>query len=191
VSHLYIKREYVINPWLIYPVYGHNIKRWPTIELIKQSPFDNEFRKEVAKHIQNAKKSIKIVTGEISAYNYFDLRDAAEDAAKRGVKIDVYANDPDNNIINRLISHEINVYIGKEDLSEHFMICDDKDVIVSQKDEHRIRPTPMGNRKGIIIDIPNKVEGYIERFEKLKSNAEKKRIEGTDTLVKALRNPIR
>lgn len=71
------------------------------------------------------------------------------------------------------------------------MICDDKDVIVSQKDEHRIRPTPMGNRKGIIIDIPNKVGEYVERFEKLKSNAEKKTIVGTDPLVKALRNPIR
>jgi len=31
----------------------------------------------------------------ISACNYFDLREAAEEAAERGVKIDVYANSPD------------------------------------------------------------------------------------------------
>ena len=46
---------------------------------INQSPFDNEFREQVAKYIRNAKKTIKIVTGEISAYNYYDLRNAAEE----------------------------------------------------------------------------------------------------------------
>ena len=115
---------------------------------INQSPFDNEFREQVAKHIRNAKKTIKIVTGEISAYNYYDLRNAAEESAKKGIEIDVYATGPDRNIINRLISHKINVYIGSEDSLEHFMICDDI-VIISQKDENRIKPTPMGRRNGL------------------------------------------
>jgi putative NIF3 family GTP cyclohydrolase 1 type 2 len=81
-----------------------------TIIIIKKSPFDNNFRQIVADHIRNAKKTIKIVTGEISSYNYYDLRNAAEDAAERGVKIDVYATSPDRDIINRLIHNGINVY---------------------------------------------------------------------------------
>ena len=121
---------------------------------INQSPFDNEFREQVAKYIRNAKKTIKIVTGEISAYNYYDLRNAAEESAKKGIEIVVYATGPDRNIINRLISHKINVYIGSEDSLEHFMICDDDIVIISQKDENRIKPTPMGRRKRFNLRRP-------------------------------------
>ncbi len=43
---------------------------------IKQTPFDKKFREIVEEHIRQSNKSIKIVTGEISAYNYFDLRNA-------------------------------------------------------------------------------------------------------------------
>jgi hypothetical protein len=157
---------------------------------IKQSPFDNEFREQVAKHIRNAKKNIKIVTGEISAYNYYDLRNAAEEIAEKGIQIDVYATGPDRNIINRLISHKINVYTGSEDSADHFMICDDKIAIVSQKDENRIKPTPMGKRRGSIINDSKAVKQYITRFEKLKINAKKEKIRGLDPLVKALQNPI-
>jgi hypothetical protein len=158
---------------------------------IKQSLFDKEFRRKVANSIRDAKKSIKIVTGEISAYNYFDLRNSAEEAANRGVKIEVYANGPETDIMNRLISHEIDVYIGEEDSSEHFMICDDKYVIVSKKDENRTKPTQMGNRKDFVIDDRGKVKEYIQRFNRLKRNAQKKNIQGSDPLVKALRNPLR
>ena len=156
--------------------------------IIKQSPFDNKFRRLVAGHIRNAKKSIKIVTGEISAYNYFDLRNAAEEAARRDVRIDVYASGPHRDIINRLIYHNINVYIGRDDPIQHFMIIDDKKVIVSQKEENRIKPTPMGNRKGKILDDSDEVKKYIQTFEKLKENARKEKIQGIDPLVKAVRN---
>lgn len=158
---------------------------------IGQSLFDEEFRRHVAKNIRNAKKSVKIVTGEISAYNYFDLRNAAEEAASRRVKIEVYANGPERNIMNRLISHKIDVYIGEENSSEHFMICDYERVIVSKKEENRIRPTQMGNRKGFIIDDRSKVRTYIQEFSRLKRNAQKKRMKGIDPLVKALRKPLK
>ena len=64
------------------------------------------------------------------------------------------------------------------------MISDDNIVIVSQKDENGIKPTPMDKRRGLILDDPNAVEQYIQRFERLKINAKKEKIRGLDPLVK-------
>jgi len=157
---------------------------------IKQTPFDKKFREIVQERIRNANKSIKIVTGEISAYNYFDLRTAAEEAAKRGVKIDVYASGPDRDIINRLIHNNINVYVGDSDPQEHFMISDEREVIISIKKENRPKPTEMGKRRGIIKGDAIDVREYKERFEQLKKNARKEKIIGKDPLIEALNHPI-
>lgn len=157
---------------------------------IKSDPFDSEFRKIVADSIRNSKKSIKIVTGEIAAYNYFDLRTAAEEAGERGVKIDVYATGPDRDIINRLVHNNINVYIGNEDPRQHFMICDDKFVVTSEKDENRARPTPMGIRRGSVLKSAGDVKKYNKIFSRLKSAATKEQVTGEDSLIRALREPV-
>ncbi len=138
---------------------------------IESDPFDIEFRTKVASHIRKAKKSIKIVTGEISAYDYLDLRNAAEEAADKGVKIDIYATGPDPAIVNRLLSFNINVYLGKEDPLKHFMIVDDRKVIISYKEANRQHPTPMGQRKAVISDEPKDMKECKEAFAKLKGNA--------------------
>jgi hypothetical protein len=160
------------------------------ISEIRQTPFDKEFREIVEKCIRESNKSIKIVTGEISAYNYFDLRSAAEEAAKRGVKIDVYASGPDRDIINRLIHNNINVYVGDRDPQEHFMICDEREVIISIKQVNRPKPTKMGKRRGITKDNAKDVREYKEKFEQLKKNARKEKITGQDPLLEALNHPI-
>jgi sugar-specific transcriptional regulator TrmB len=157
---------------------------------IEQTPFDKKFRGIVEEYIRESNKSIKIVTGEISAYNYFDLRSASEEAASRGVKIDVYASGPHTDIINRLIHHKINVFIGDRDPQEHFMICDERKVIVSIKEKNRTKPTVMGKRIGVIKDTASEVRKYMEMFEGLKKNARKQRIEGEDPLLAALNHPI-
>jgi hypothetical protein len=159
---------------------------------IEQTPFDKKFRGIVEEYIQGSNKSIKIVTGEISAYNYFDLRNAAEEAASRGVKIDVYANGPHTDIINRLIHHKINVFIGDRDPQEHFMICDERKVIVSVKEKIRTKPlvSVMGKRIGLIKDTASEVRKYMEMFEGLKKNARKQRIVGEDPLLAVLNHPI-
>ena len=157
---------------------------------IKQTPFDKKFREIVEEHIRQSNKSIKIVTGEISAYNYFDLRNATEKPLTRGVKIDVYASGPYIDIINRLIHHKINVYIGDSDPQEHFMICDERKVIVSVKEENRTKPTVMGKRIGVIKDTASDVRKYMEKFKELKKNARKQRIVGQDPLLEALNHPI-
>jgi hypothetical protein len=157
-----------------------------TIIIIKQSPFDNNFRQIVADHIRNAKKTIKIVTGEISSYNYYDLRNAAEDAAERGVKVDVYATSPDRDIINRLIHNGINVFTGEEIPKEHFMIIDNKKVIISYKERDLKIPTPMGDRKGKLTDTLKEVKKYLLVFEKLKKEAIKESMSGEDPLQRIL-----
>ncbi len=62
----------------------------------------------------------------------------------------MYADSPYTDIINRLIDHKINVYIGDSDPQEHFMICDERKVIVSVKEENGPKPTVMGKRIGVI-----------------------------------------
>lgn len=157
---------------------------------IKSDPFDAEFRRTVVESIQKAKKSIRIVTGEIAAYNFYDLRTAVEDAAERSVKIEVYASSPEPDIINRLINNDIDVYVGSEDPRQHFMISDDEQVIISGKDKNRVKPIPLGNRRGTILDSPQEVKKYVKMFTELKSRATKARLSGEDPLIRALRKPM-
>ena len=157
---------------------------------IRSDPFDAAFRDIVAAKINEARKTIKIVTGEIAAYNYHDLRTAAEEAAERGVDIEVYATGPDRDIINRLIHNKIKVYIGKDDPKEHFMICDGKEIVISEKGDLRTKPTPMGNRRGRIVNSRSELRRHIQIFKRLISKAVKARMEGEDPLVRALREPV-
>lgn len=159
---------------------------------IRSSQFDSEFRKVVLPYVQKAKKSIKIVTGEISAYNYFELRKAAEEAAERGVDIQVYANGPDENISNRLIRHNIDVYTGRKEIdSEHFMIVDDKEVIISQKGRNRRIPTEMGERKGYVIkDDAPEVKKRIKLFRMLLESSKKVKIRKSDPVFELTEKPL-
>jgi hypothetical protein len=157
---------------------------------IPTDPFDLKFREHIASEIRKAKKSIKIVTGEIGSYNYFDLRSAAEDAAKRGVDIHVYSVTPERDITNRLIHNKINVYRGNQDPKEHFIIRDDKAVTISFKDEGRIKPTPMGKRKAKYTEDPKVVSDSLQIFKKLMQRATKVKISGRDPLEEALEKPV-
>ena len=158
---------------------------------IKSSLFDEEFRQHVVQYIREATKNIKIVTGEISAYNYLELRNAAEEAANRGIEVDVYATGPDNDIINRLIYKGINVYIGTEDPQEHFMIVDNEKMIISSKGKDRPIPTPMGNREGqIVVKESGKIREKLSEFKRLKERAIKRELEGQDPLERAFGKPV-
>ncbi len=158
---------------------------------INRTKFDSQFRQIVAGEIRNAKNSIKIVTGEISAYDYLDLRNPAEEAARNGIQIEVYASGPNRNIINRLIYNGINVYTGKEVPNEHFMVIDDKRAIISYKQENRVIPTPMGDRMGMSTDNSDEVSRLLSSFESLKKSAMKETIHGQDPLETILDNNIR
>jgi hypothetical protein len=150
---------------------------------IPSDPFDIEFRTKVASYIRKAKKTIQIVTGEIGAYDYLDLRNAAEDAADKGVKIEVYASSPEPAIVHRLLSFNVNVYLGNEDPEKHFMIIDGKEVIISFKERNRQRPTPIGERKAVISNNIEDLRKCRETFSHLKNKATKQVLSDRDPVT--------
>lgn len=156
---------------------------------IPSDSFDLKFREHVAREIRKAKKSIKIVTGEAGSYNYFDLRNEAEDAANRGVKIYVYAVSPDPDTANRLVHNRIIVYKGKEEPNDHFVIRDDKAVTISFE-AARTRPTPMGQRIAEFTEDRKAVSYSLQEFRRLVKKAKKVRLSGKDPLERALEKPI-
>lgn len=153
-----------------------------TREDIPQDPFDINFRRKVASEIRKAKHNIQVITGEISAYDYLDMRRAAEEAAERGVKIEVYAKIPDEATIERLLAYGIDVYLGQEDPLEHCMIRDGKAVTISYKQKGRQIPTPMGERIAVWSNEPEEVREYKSRFQRLKGSATKQVSTGKDPL---------
>src|SRR5438132_4985331 len=66
--------------------------------MIKPDHTDEDFRRKVAKLIDYAKDEIIVITGEISACGFPDLKWAAERARERGVTVKVYASKPSPDI---------------------------------------------------------------------------------------------
>lgn len=153
-----------------------------TREVIPKHPFDIPFRSKVASEIRAARKSIQIITGEISAYDFLELRTAAEDAAERKVNIEVYVTSPEPSIIERLLSFGIRVYIGKKDPREHCIIRDGEAVTVSYKKAGRTVPTPDGEREAVWYDSPVQVKKYKALFKALKRSATPQAPTGKDAL---------
>jgi hypothetical protein len=81
------------------------------------------------------------------------------------------------------------VYTGKEIPKEHFMVIDNKKVIISYKERGRKIPMPMGDRKGKLTDTPKEVKQRSLMFEKLKKEAIKESISGVDPLQRILNTP--
>ena len=160
-----------------------------TIKIPRDS-FGLKFREHVAREIRKAKKSIKIVTGEGGSYNYFDLRNEAEDAANRGVKIYVYSVWADPDVANRLIHNKMTVYKGNEDPKDHFVIRDDEAVTTSFKEIDRIKPTPMGQRRAEFTEDSRVVAKSSQTFKRLIGKSKKVRMSGKDPLEQALEKPI-
>jgi hypothetical protein len=94
--------------------------------VIHQSTFDREFREQVTKLLSLAKTEVIIMAGELSSYDFLDLRDAFDTVIERGIKSMVYANAPPIHTINRLVLKGVEVYIGKRMLEDHYTIVDRK-----------------------------------------------------------------
>lgn len=132
---------------------------------IKQSPLDSDFRWEANKIIGLARKEICIVTGEFSIYYFSDVRESLRDALHRGVKIKAYMGKCDEDTIHRAVSDGIVAYPGKKlPPKDHYMIIDNKHVIVS-KEHQRYRD---GVRHGY-YSINNKKDAQQKKrlFDKL------------------------
>jgi len=115
-------------------------------EEIEPSTSDEKFRKAVKEAIDSAKNEVVVITGELGSYRFPELKQAAQQALDRGVKIKVYATEaaPSDDVA-EIIKSGGELYIGKIRANNHYLVIDKKMVIVSEK-EGIEAPTKIGTR---------------------------------------------
>lgn len=155
----------------------------------KNDSLDEDFRGKVRKLLDEAEQEIFIITGEGGSYQYQDLRWALERAQERGVSVKIYCVHPPQTYVNKNLQLGSDVYIGNEDLENHYLVVDGKHTIVS-----KIRAgEEVGKRKG---ELKRNEEEFarekIDLFHKLASQAEKinePKID-EDPLQQLIQNPL-
>lgn len=153
---------------------------------IKRDSTDEDFRRNTADLIDSAKKEILIITGEASAYDYPDLKWAAERARKRDVSIKVYASNLPQRVVNGFLSRGVRVFKGPK-VADHYLVIDGKSYIHS-----RPHPPAIGARAGEVHENePKGAAQIVRKFEKLVAKSEELReIDWKhDPLWKALQKP--
>jgi phosphatidylserine/phosphatidylglycerophosphate/cardiolipin synthase-like enzyme len=157
------------------------------LKTIKRDSTDENFRRYAAKLIDSAKKEVLVIAGEIGAYNFPDLKWAAERARKRGVSVKVYATNPPQQVVNGLLAKGIGVYKGPV-MKDHYLIVDSKSFIHSKPHQPVV-----GKREGeVCMNKPAEARKVVKRFEKLVENSKPltKVDWKQDPLWKALRKPL-
>jgi hypothetical protein len=130
-----------------------------TATKIPQTDQDKTFREDVLDLIRNSRSSVQVIAGELGSYDFPELREAAHDAAARGVKIDVYANEPRPEVIAHLRNAGAHIVVGNLRAWHHYLVVDGKTVIVSLKHGH-VGPTKTGTREGVLHrDDPSLASG--------------------------------
>jgi hypothetical protein len=84
----------------------------------------------MASEIRAAKKTLQISAGDITDYDFLDLRVALEETAERRIKIDICAVNSDRNLSERMLVFGINVY-AVEGVDKSFIIRDRTAVTIS------------------------------------------------------------
>lgn len=154
---------------------------------ISRDSTDEDFRRRAAKLIDSAKREIIVITGEISAYGYADLKWAAERARDRNVSVKVYASSPSPEITNSLLARGVEIFIGPR-VKNHYLVVDSKSFILSNPHAREI-----GRRTGELHERdPNGAGRVKAQFETLLAKAKplRKLDWSKDTLRKALDKPI-
>jgi hypothetical protein len=155
------------------------------MQRFSHSGADMEFRRVVRQRLDSARRSVRVVTGEFSAFsNYLELQWAVERAINRGVKFRVYAHSLDPGIARKLMNWGAELYLGKDCGGDHFMIVDGHDVVVSEKHA----PSSIGERHGYLTSdarpFQNSFNTLIRRGRRLR------RVAGEDPLQALLHRPI-
>jgi len=153
-----------------------------------ESFLDREFRREMKRLIDSAEKEILVITGEVGSFeNYQDLRWAIQRAINRGVKVRVFAISPRKAIVNKMVSTGCEVYIGKEELKDHYTVIDKRVVVESR--EHQ--PGGLGVRHGIGYEDTKKAEEIAKRFEGYAERARRAELDDReDPALRLLERPL-
>lgn len=159
--------------------------------VIPQDTTDEHFRRHTKDLIDSARKEIIVIAGELGAYSFHDLRQAAEAATERGIKIRIYGSSPGRDIVNRLVRHGCEVYIGKEKPYDHYMLVDRKSYIISKKGESKACETMIGTRLGYkYLNDKSGAKEIVNLFNRLTKGLDKEKIRGEDPFVLALKSPL-
>lgn len=152
------------------------MKEMKIIEVLR-SPLDRTFREQVYKLLSLANEEIIVMGGELSSYDFFDLRDAFDTAIEKGVKARVYATHPSVHTINRLVLKGVEVYVGKNELKDHFTIVDRKHWAISESHP----PYTIGERRGkVYLNDPEGAERILKLFEEYIKNPETRKYTSID-----------
>lgn len=120
---------------------------------LPNSPEDARFRAAVLAQLQSAKSRIQVIAGELGSYRFPELRAAALERFRAGVRISAYANEPDPETLAELRSAGVDVTIGSLRSFHHYLLVDGSRVITSFKEEPGV-PTPTGRRRAVASDDP-------------------------------------
>lgn len=156
--------------------------------VFKASVFDEDFRRVMSDLLDKAEEEILVVTGEAGAFSsYEDLKWAIRRAAGRGVKVRVYALEPEQSTINKMISFGCEVYLGDEVPKDHYTVIDKKVVVTSLEHE----PRKVGVRQGAAVFDRKKAEAKAKEFSGYRKKAHKAKIDlKNDPLLKVLKKPL-
>jgi hypothetical protein len=155
----------------------------------KQTPFDEEFRKNVLNLLNMAKKEVLVITGEGGSYQYLDLRWALEEARERGVSIKIYCVRPPVEYVNKILQLGCEVYVGKEELEEHYLIVDREHGMTSAMRAG----AEVGKRAGEVrLNDKAFAKGKARLFDELVSKAKRERKikREADPLWKLIKEPL-
>jgi hypothetical protein len=144
-----------------------------------------EFRRIVRQRLDSAKRSIKVITGEFSAFsNYLELQWAVERAINRGVKFRVYAHSLEPGIARKLMRWGAELYLGSDCGGDHFMIVDGNEVVVSEKHA----PSSIGDRHGYITSDTRRFHKSFNSI--LRKGRRLRKVAGEDPFHALLHRPI-
>jgi len=154
----------------------------------EESFLDGGFRREMKKLIDSAENEILVITGEAGSFeNYQDLRWAIQRAIKRGVEVKVFTIAPRKAVINKMVSTGCEVYIGKEELKDHYTVIDRRLVVESKKHP----PHELGIRHGTSYEDKKRAEEIARIFENYAERAKKAELdEREDPALKLLEHPL-
>ncbi len=144
---------------------------------IKQSLFDEKFREECVRMLDTAKNDIYLIAGELGSLKFDDVRNATENAARRGVKVHAYATGrTPKTFQNYCVSRGYDLYIGDRGLDTHYLLVDGENMVVSiNKDPNNV--TTVGTREADIkYGDENQAKEILSVFSNLVSEPTTKKI---------------
>lgn len=131
-----------------------------------KSPSDQSFNEIVGGLISAASSDVRVIAGELSAYDVASLKMAAQAAIRRGARVTTYANSPKPDVLREIRSLGARAKIGTMKARHHYLVTDGRNVVVSWKPEGHVQ-TESGTREGLVYsDEPEMASAVIayQRF---------------------------